>query len=432
MPKVTGQNAVPKNQLYRWHFTIAKVITNEDGTETTISSNDVKKFCRMHAKRWVFQEEEGATNGFRHYQVKVSLKLKSRFNQVRKWLQDFNLGKPHLSPEMTDNDQDGFNYVMKDDSRKDGPWTDKTDRVYVPPSWTLAHLLPWQQEAWNLVDNQNDRQILFVVDPIGGTGKSSFFRHIIASQVGFIVPPLVTTGLQIVQWVTGELKDRDAKRHWWIVCDLPRAATRNPMMWDSLIPALELIKNGIAYDTRYSNTQVWYEYPKMIVFVNQLPPGDYLTGDRIKVLDPMNFANTPGALPPPAAVDPLSEEEEEEHGAQAGPANVVDLTATSEEEEDELFDEMDDGNFEALCEAVDTAVEEPSGATRSTGTRNSPTAVSPLTNSTMTTAPATGAVRRPSTASAALAADTRMSQDQGRDEQRESKCCERTQVFWSK
>jgi len=47
---------------------------------------------------------------------------------------------------------------------------------------SLKELRPWQEEVLNLINNQNDREILFVVDEEGGKGKSVLTGHLLSTR----------------------------------------------------------------------------------------------------------------------------------------------------------------------------------------------------------------------------------------------------------
>lgn len=128
------------SRVYRFDFTISKEHAN---------FLEIKGWCEENCKKWVFQLEKGKS-GYEHYQGRVSLKEKRRLSGIigRSWSE-----KVHWS--ITSSNCKGFSYVMKIDTRLDGPWKDDDRIVYIPRQYRgkLETLRPFQRY---IIDNRND------------------------------------------------------------------------------------------------------------------------------------------------------------------------------------------------------------------------------------------------------------------------------------
>ena len=120
-----------RNAICCWDFTLGE----DEATQL-----EIKEWCQEECKKWCFQLEQGAT-GYRHWQGRVSLKVK-----VRSVIGKLN-NKAHWSPTQKEN-IDNFDYVSKDYTRIDGPW--KHDDIYIPRQYRDIELRDWQKVVLNL------------------------------------------------------------------------------------------------------------------------------------------------------------------------------------------------------------------------------------------------------------------------------------------
>ena len=103
-----------KDPIAVWDFTLA---------ERTCNVGELKEFLNKHCKRWAFQLEEGEQNGYKHYQGRVSLKVRARKGPCHDAI--------HWSPTSKDVAVTGNEfYVLKEETRVLGPWTDRDP--YIP------------------------------------------------------------------------------------------------------------------------------------------------------------------------------------------------------------------------------------------------------------------------------------------------------------
>lgn len=311
----------PNKALYRWHLTIHSEITKEDGTTTIITEEQIKKWCIEHAKKWIFQKEKGETTGREHFQVKVSLKKRRSAPMVKTTLREAGLSSAHYSPEMTENDDAGFEYCMKEETKIDGPWSDKDRKPAYKSTKETQNLvlLKWQMEAVNLLLEQDDREILFVVDPKGASGKSTLAAYLRGTRDALQMPGLMTSPKEIIQMTSQLMKIRDPSQRHIIILDIPRAMLKEEMgnkytsnQWGVLLACLESMKDGLWYDGRYSALMFTTESPRIIVFTNSKPPEKYITKDRIKIISLSETDDEEILISEPNSVTGMSDYEEDD------------------------------------------------------------------------------------------------------------------------
>lgn len=228
-------------------------------------------------KKYAFQLERGEATGYMHYQCRVSLHKKVRLSGALAIFEDWS-GKCHVSVTSTEGAKSAF-YVMKDQTRVDGPWTDKD---YDPPRPKLrtvekmhaCGLFPWQSKLLDLVKEYDDRHIHIVIERGGNTGKSAFCKYVWANKLGQPIPPMQTAE-DLVQFVFSMKKTN------LYVIDMPRAMKKTKLY--GLYSGIETLKNGVLYDKRFHGKYDMMDEPNLIVFTNAPPKMSYLSRDRWKL-----------------------------------------------------------------------------------------------------------------------------------------------------
>lgn len=270
VPVSPSNYASVRNAMYRWAFTIS--FTKVDREQEII------KVLDTHCKKWAFQKEKSDESEYLHWQGRFSLKKKMRRSQVKAL---FGSWMPHLSIES--DERASFNYVLKDDTRVDGPWTDQDVTHYMPSHLRIEEWNPFQRLVLERIEALTPRSILFVVDMRGCRGKSTLALRMSAQRKADILPPMLTTANDMLHWAFAKLKDRRSRKP--IFIDLPRGYSQD--YWGKFISALECIANGYAYDERYQFKDCFFESPQIVVFCNSIPDTlqNLLTNDRIETLE---------------------------------------------------------------------------------------------------------------------------------------------------
>lgn len=255
-----------KNQIAVWDFTVA---------EDKVDRDAILKYLKENAKRWVFQLET-SDSGYTHYQGRLSLKEK-----VYKMIGRINKAV-HWSPTSSDGvKKNKFSYVMKEETRIQGPWTDK-DEEEEKKKWQPKALMgkipyPWQQKVLDSIKDEDDRKVNVVVDKEGNSGKSMLKKMVKFWHSGYTVPP-VNDAKDLAQAVCCMLEASGSRDPGIFIIDLPRAMNKDKLF--GMYSAIEQIKDGVVYDLRYKYKEFWFNSPQVWVFTNHMPECDMLSKDR--------------------------------------------------------------------------------------------------------------------------------------------------------
>lgn len=234
-----------------------------------------KDFMRGYAKKWAFQKEQGE-GGYLHGQGRMSLTSKKELHILCELMKSEGLTGFHLSPTCTTvaKSADMF-YVMKKDTRIDGPWSDKDvveDKIMTRQLDKIKELYPWQKSVKEYLKNWDDRQIMCIVQPSGDVGKSGFCEYLEYHDLAYEIPPM-NDMQDIMQCIMGiNLKWKS------FTIDMPKAMKKDKLA--GFFAGLECLKNGVAYDKRYAFKKRRFDRPNIIVFTNSMPDTDLLSQDR--------------------------------------------------------------------------------------------------------------------------------------------------------
>lgn len=249
--------------------------------EQFMTHTELQQHLQEWCKKWVYQLEE-SDSGYRHYQGRVSLIKKRRLAEI---LNKF-VPRGHLSPTTNGvHHSNSFNYVMKADTRVEGPFSDQDYEV--PPNLTrqLRHfndcsLRPWQAAMLNMCKYVEDRYITVICDFVGNAGKSIFAEYLEYHKLAFEVPPF--RSMEDIMQCVMSVPTRPA-----YIFDMPRGMKKDKL--GEFYSGIECIKNGVAYDKRYSFKKKRFDRPQVFVFTNCLPDFSLLSPDRWKVYEISEF-----------------------------------------------------------------------------------------------------------------------------------------------
>lgn len=241
-----------------------------------IDREELKKWLKEYCKTWCFQLEEGEETGYEHYQGRFALKVKERITGV---IKKFPKGG-HLSVTSTANRDNNF-YVMKEDTRVDGPWSDKDVERYIP--WdirAIKSLRPWQRTLNDLmIIKTNIRNIDIIIDIEGNNGKTTFTRWFCCHGYGMQVP-FINENKDLMRLVM------DMPKLGAYIIDMPRCMKKDKLL--GIYAAIEQIKGGYCWDDRYSFKYEYFDPPNICVFTNEMPDLSYLSRDRWRLWEIKN------------------------------------------------------------------------------------------------------------------------------------------------
>lgn len=243
---------------------------------------DIHRDLRTLCKAYVFQLERGEQrteknpNGYLHYQGRLSLWKKQLIAAAAILLRS-KTGHVYSLSHSSNNSRKGEAfYIMKEQTKIDGPWSDKD---YVEPQPLTMQmrkvqdqgLRPWQLAILEHVKEYDDRRIHVIVDPDGNHGKGTLSEYIGYKQLGLRVPPLNKME-DIAQFV---MSHPPANLY---ILDLPRAMNKSNLA--EMFQGIECLKDGYVWDKRYKGKYRQSERPNIIVFTNTAPDESYLTASR--------------------------------------------------------------------------------------------------------------------------------------------------------
>lgn len=208
--------------------------------------------------KWIIAKETG-NDGYKHWQIR----LRSRYDW-NKMKEEFG-EKAHIEEA-----SDEWNY-----ERKEGNFIKSDDNTNIL-GIRYGRLRDNQRRILDEADKTDDRGIVSVVDYNGASGKTWLAVKLHETGRGFYVPPTISNSQGIIQYVASGYNGEE-----YIVIDIPRSTK-----WtNQLYVAVETIKDGLVYDTRYHTTIRNIRGVKVIVFCNTKPNLSKLSKDRWRLLD---------------------------------------------------------------------------------------------------------------------------------------------------
>jgi hypothetical protein len=232
------------------------------------------------AKKWVFQLEQGEQNEYRHWQGRMSMHKKAFKNEVLQMFRNSIGYAPNdVSPT---HDAKSFSYVMKLQTRIEGPWRDDKEALYMPPQYEMDYesMYPYQKVIYDSREVYDKRHINFVYCPSGNIGKSTIAHHMFFKGLAYMIPPY-SDGDKISQFFCSYLSTRKVRDPKVVFLDCPRSMKQYKM--SGIYRAIESIKCGCVTDTRYGGTIWGFKSPQVWVFSNEKPYIKALSQDRWKV-----------------------------------------------------------------------------------------------------------------------------------------------------
>lgn len=266
---------MPNSPIYRYDFTLKNIMP----------SDNIIKILNVHAKKWVFQLEKGK-EGYEHYQGRISLLIKKRQSE----LINMNILPTATHWSRTQNICKGFDYVMKDDTRILGPWKDTDKPRYIPRQYRgkMDTLRPFQKQIIDSAKIFDERKINIIVSYSGNIGKTVISSLCELYLNGIDLPPC-NDAEKLIQSCCNICMKKNMRNPSPIFIDLPRSFNQEKM--NGIFTAIEQIKKGKLYDTRYNYTEYWIDSPQIWVFTNEYPDLDYLSKDRWNIWEVDKYFN---------------------------------------------------------------------------------------------------------------------------------------------
>lgn len=301
-------------QLSCWDLTVWR----NEGKEHEVDFNKMKSFCREVAKEWAFQLEEGEVNKTRHWQVRISLKVRAYKSALANLVNDKLQPGANISPTSTNAKlpQEAW-YCIKPDSRIEGPWTSKDplteaeleeqkkkmqeDVLKNIEEWDIVGgkymptVYPSQQLVLDSFENYGNmetimtdrRNVKVLYNLGGGIGKSEVARYLELMKIAICPDTNLDT-----EKMMGQVHQEHTMLAKGVILDCARCTKES--MFDILQTAEKLKYNNFK-DWRYGDRDAKKcAYPPVVwIFTNRMPPLDRLSADRWEVWVSSGVQDTP-------------------------------------------------------------------------------------------------------------------------------------------
>ena len=268
-------------QLTRFDLTIPYY--DKDGKPKYSDWEAVWRKLDSWSNKFAFQLEK-TEKGYWHWQCRVNLVKKLTVAIANKKLQEaIGCNVSPTSSNVHENPK-SFNYVMKEDTREDGPWTDELKLD--PPAAMTRQLLkfltlvendlmyPWQIQMLEELKNQDDRTIHHIYDPIGFSGKSIFCEYLSYLKLAHEMPMFKDMQDLIAFAFSFSVKPA-------YIVDMPRGLDKRKLA--DFYSGIECLKNGFIFDKRFQGRMKRFDRPQVCTFGNAWPDVRLLSQDRWKL-----------------------------------------------------------------------------------------------------------------------------------------------------
>lgn len=229
---------------------------------------EIERLTEMDCLKYVFQEEIAPSTGTKHLQGCMY------FKNQRKTKGDIYYENPRIHWELCRNWRRAVAYCSDPLKRHGKIWA---KGVKVRPS-IINHFdkyppTNWQQQILSIIPTEpDDRKIYWIVDYIGGKGKTTFAKHLVLE---FNALYLSSGKASDMKYIRAQNPDNTL-----IIIDLPRCC-EDRVSYDGI----ECIKNGIFMSGKYESRTVVTNNPHVFVFSNFMPQGGMLSTDRLIIIE---------------------------------------------------------------------------------------------------------------------------------------------------
>lgn len=231
-------------------MTMPATPTNKKILKFYIQSHDIHD--------WIVAKEEGK-DGYRHYHVRMN--ARHTFEELKELFSDAHIEEAH------DDILNGY-------ERKGGDFVSSRDTLGARKC-RFGTLTDKQKKVIEHLNKGGDRTITVWWDSVGCRGKTYLARWLFERGLALYVPPTVKDAKSLIQYVCSGYKGQP-----YIVIDIPRSTK-----WHTdLYVAIESIKDGLIYDTRYSAKMQDIWGVKILVTCNSKPNPDALSSDRWNII----------------------------------------------------------------------------------------------------------------------------------------------------
>ncbi len=260
--KKKSGNTIQISPSIHWCFTF----NNYNKEDISVLVPILDSLCN----KYIFQEEVCPETKSPHLQGYVAFKIKKRpvglFPNAKMHWEKCRLVKESIK------------YCQKEDTRPvDGRIWRKGINI-IKKLKCITKLSDWQQQLEKeLLIDADDRKVNWFWSEQGATGKSAFARYMCIKHQAIVVGGAAS---DIKYAITQLVLDDNPPNI--VIIDIPRVSL-NIVSYK----AIEEIKNGLFFNTKYESKMVIFNPPHILVLANAPPEEEHLSADRwaIKCLD---------------------------------------------------------------------------------------------------------------------------------------------------
>lgn len=228
-------------------------------------TNATRKMWKMmisalDVHKWILGHERGK-DGYEHLQarLRVSKGKEEAFTAVKQFFP-----QAHIEEA-----SDTWEYEAKEGRYRTSWDTRAIVRTRYMPM--RIHQREWMER----IMAGGDRTVSVIYDKNGNHGKSWMVNHLFEQHRAYYVPPTVSSVKDMIQWVSSGYDGQPI-----ILIDIPRTWSWS----DDLVCAIETIKDGLVYDTRYHAQFRNIRGVKVAVMCNTKPKLGKLSVDRWDII----------------------------------------------------------------------------------------------------------------------------------------------------
>lgn len=236
-------------------------------TLNNYNENDIDCLKCLPNCEYLFQEELGE-NGTKHLQGVMLFKNQKRFKTIKNLF-------PRMHLEVMKK-RTAIDYCCKDDTRNGMIYTNMSK--YKPKRTLITKYRDWQLELILAMKNTNNREIIWVCDLKGNSGKTWFARHWYRMHPNTTM--YINGKASDMKYSLSELYHEENREMEYIFMGIPRTK-ENFVSYQGI----EEIKDGFFYSTKYKSKLVDYnKNPVFVVLANFYPDKNALSKDRWKII----------------------------------------------------------------------------------------------------------------------------------------------------
>lgn len=243
--------------------------------------SELRNFLDSIAEEAVFQEERGSIANKIHYQGHLNLiGIRKPKKDVLQLFKDRFKNVDGLTLRKVYDKNAMLAYNTKVETRVSGPYYCGSLELHDVAYSNMMELKPWQRDLYHLIldvkDEKHpdhklfrDRYIIWVYDPIGGSGKSEFIKWLRTGQKKLEVRKLPIDSVdRLISAVATVTKQKSIDL---FVIDDTRTKGKDSSFED-MFESMETIKNGHVVSCMYGKyTESIFKRPLFIFFTNRKP-----------------------------------------------------------------------------------------------------------------------------------------------------------------